>query len=106
MCSKASTGIWPSSAALLRSLMALLKEHWGKKMNVVLIALLPEGFYRQKGIQWSGTKTGLRINWEEIQKSVHRRVNAITISKQTLNMKWLDLCIQSQMYECCYVFKF
>lgn len=31
MCLKASTGIWPSSAALLRSLMALLKEHWGKK---------------------------------------------------------------------------
>lgn len=43
-CLKASTGIWPSSAALLRSLMALLKEHWGKKMNVVLIAQLPEGF--------------------------------------------------------------
>lgn len=44
MCLKASTGIWPSSAALLRSLVALLKEHWGKKMNVVLIAQLPEGF--------------------------------------------------------------
>lgn len=49
MCSKASIGIWPSTAALLRSLMALLKEHWGKKMNVVLIAQLPEGFLETEG---------------------------------------------------------
>lgn len=49
MCSKASTGIWPSSAALLRSLMALLIEHWGKKMNVVLIVQSPEGFLQTEG---------------------------------------------------------
>lgn len=39
-----STGIWPGSAASLRSLMALLKHHWGKKVNVMLIAWLPGGF--------------------------------------------------------------
>lgn len=49
MCSKASIGIWPSTAALQRSLMALLKEHWGKKLNVVLIAQLPEGFLQTEG---------------------------------------------------------
>lgn len=73
-------------------------------MNVVLIAQLPEGFLQTEGNSAVRNQNRFRDKLGRNIEFCAQRANAITISKQTLNMKLLNLCIQSQIYDCCNVF--